>query len=125
MYKGFHKISPMILVLFLQGSEHAQECPIKVLNGVALGMVGRSTHLLCSNQGTKLLNSVGFKVPSLITMKATGKPTVDKKVLPECFGDCFGLLLLCWHCYGELSEMVSDDQDVPGVAAVRFEGQIM
>lgn len=50
---------------------------------------------------------------------------MDKKVLPECFGDCFGLLLLCWHCYGELSEMVSDDQDVPGVAAVRFEGQIM
>ena len=107
--------------LILKCPEEIQQSLIESLTlSITLRMVRAALTLLDVQQLTHLLYDRGLKISSLVCMKVLWKTIMYEHILPECLGHSCCLLVPsgCSKCIP--SEMIRDDQHVPGITCIRF-----
>lgn len=112
-------------ISYFKGSKDTEECSIKSLDRVATWVLRCCSHFVSSDEGTYLVDGVGFKIPSLITEAATWEPIMNNEIFPECLCDGLSFLVLCLYRHSEFSKVVGNDQYIPDVTVVRLERQII
>lgn len=62
-------ITPIDFVLFLESSQHLQECPVEPLDGIIARVVRSCSGLSYSQALTKVFDKSRLKIPTLVTVK--------------------------------------------------------
>ena len=111
--KWCHVLAPMVLLLRLQGSKHAEQCSVEPFgHTISHWMVDGCPGLFNSGHVTKLLDGFSLKIRSLVGMKSLRESIVYNEAVEQCFSCGFRCLTPGGTGLGVPGEVISYHQHV-------------